>query len=242
MRQTITESMLLAVVGGAAGIAVAFGATRLILALAFRGSQFVPIDSAPSWPVLVFALLLCVLTGVVFGAAPAWINARANPADALRGAGRATEEGTSLPSRSLVVLQAAVSLVLLAGAGLLTVSLQRLEGQQFGFQTQGRLLVKIDPLFSGYSTEQLETFYRKASENLRRIPGVVNASFSMYSPMQGMNWEYRRPQYSGRWRLAITLLESRERALFRDHWDTRAARTRRRRTRQAEFATGRGHQ
>jgi predicted permease len=190
MRQTITESMLLAVVGGAAGIAVAFGATRLILALAFRGSQFVPIDSAPSWPVLVFALLLCVLTGVVFGAAPAWINARANPADALRGAGRATEEGTSLPSRSLVVLQAAVSLVLLAGAGLLTVSLQRLEGQQFGFQTQGRLLVKIDPLFSGYSTEQLETFYRKASENLRRIPGVVNASFSMYSPMQGMNWSY----------------------------------------------------
>jgi len=189
-RQTIAESVLLAVVGGGAGIAVAFGATRLILALAFRGSRFVPIDAIPSWPVLVFAFGLCVLTGVVFGAAPAWTNSHANPADALRGAGRGIAEGSSLPRRSLVVVQAALSLVLLAGAGLLTVSLQKLEHQQFGFQTQGRLLVKIDPQFMGYSVEQLASFYQKANENLRHIPGVVSASFSMYSPMEGMNWSY----------------------------------------------------
>ena len=189
-RQTITESVLLAVVGGIAGIAVAFVATRVILALTFRGSQFVPIDATPSWPVLVFAFALCVLTGVVFGAAPAWTNSRANPADALRGAGRGTTEGSSLPRRSLVVLQAAVSLVLLAGAGLATVSLQKLEHQQFGFQTPGRLLVKIDSTFNGYSPEQLGAFYRKADENLRQIPGVANASFSAYGPMEGMNSSY----------------------------------------------------
>ncbi len=190
VRQTITESVLLAVVGGTGGIAVAFGATRVILALAFRGSQFVPIEATPSWPVLVFAFVLCLLTGVAFGAAPAWINSRANPADALRGAGRAITEGSLLPRRSLVVLQAALSLVLLAGAGLLTESLQKLEHQRFGFQTQGRLLVKIDSTFNGYSPQQLAVFYRKADENLRHIPGVASASFSAYSPMEGMNRSY----------------------------------------------------
>jgi predicted permease len=190
MRQSITESALLAMLGGIVGIAVAFGATRLILALAFRGAQFVPIDATPSWPALVFAFALCALTGVVFGAAPAWINSRANPADALRGAGRAITEGSSLPRKSLVVLQAALSLVLLAGAGLLTVSLQKLEHQKFGFQTQGRLLVRLDSTFKGYSLGQLEAFYRKADENVRQVPGVIDASFSLYSPMEGMNWSF----------------------------------------------------
>jgi predicted permease len=190
MRQTITESVLLAGLGGVVGIAVALGATRVILALAFRGAQFVPIDATPSWPVLVFAFGLCALTSLVFGAAPAWINSRANPADALRGAGRAITQGSSLPRRSLVVLQAALSLVLLAGAGLLTVSLQKLEHQKFGFQTQGRLLVRLDSTFKGYSLGQLEAFYRKADENVRQIPGVMGASFSLYSPMEGMNWSF----------------------------------------------------
>jgi predicted permease len=190
MRQGIAESVLLAMLGGGVGIAVAFGATRVILALAFRGAEFVPIDATPSWPVLAFAFGLCAVTGVVFGAAPAWMNSRTNPADALRGAGRAITEGSSLPRRSLVVLQSALSLVLLAAAGLLTVSLQKLEHQRFGFQTPGRLLVRLDSTFKGYTPGQLEAFYRKAYENLRQIPGVEDASFSLYSPMEGMNWSY----------------------------------------------------
>ncbi len=119
IRQSLTESVLLSVIGGVAAILVAFAGTRVILALAFRGSEYVPIDAAPSWPVLLFAFALSLGTGVIFGAAPAWIGARANPADALRGAGRSHGERTTLPGKVLVVLQAALSLVLLAGAGLL---------------------------------------------------------------------------------------------------------------------------
>jgi predicted permease len=190
IRQSLTESVLLSVIGGVAAIVVAFAGTRVILALAFRGSQYVPIDAAPSWPVLLFAFALSVLTGMIFGAAPAWIGASANPADALRGAGRSKGERRSLPGKILVVLQAAMSLVLLAGAGLLTVSLQRLQHQQFGFETRGRMMVKIAPLHHGYSGEQLSGMYRRVEENLKRVPGVLNASFSLYSPMGGMNWSF----------------------------------------------------
>jgi predicted permease len=190
MRQTMTESVVLAALGGTAGIAVAFGGTRVILALAFRGAEFVPIDATPSWPVLLFAFALSLMTGVVFGVAPAWIGSRANPAEALRGAGRATRESMSLPRKSLVVLQAAMSLVLLAGAGLLAVSLQRLEHQQFGFQTRGRMLVKVDPRLAGYTSERLAGLYRQLESNLQGLPGVVSTSLSLYSPMEGMNWSF----------------------------------------------------
>jgi predicted permease len=191
VRQTMTESVLLAALGGAAGIAVAFGGTRVILALAFRGAEFVPIDATPSWPVLLFALALSLLTGVLFGVVPAWIGSRANPAEALRGTGRTTPEGMSLPRKSLVVLQAAMSLVLLAGAGLLTVSLQRLEHQQFGFQTRGRMLVKVDPRLAGYTSERLAGLYRQLESNLQELPGVVSTSLSFYSPLEDMNWTFR---------------------------------------------------
>ena len=86
IRQTLAESTLLAVIGGATAVAMAFAGTRLILALAFRGSDYVPIEATPSWPVLAFAFGLSLATGAIFGTAPAWIGSRANPADVLRGA------------------------------------------------------------------------------------------------------------------------------------------------------------
>ena len=190
IRQSLTESVLLSVIGGIAAILVAFAGTRVILALAFRGSTFVPIDAAPSWPVLLFAFGLSLVTGMIFGAAPAWIGSRANPADALRVAGRSQGERSSLPGKILVVSQAAMSLVLLAGAGLLTVSLQKLQHQQFGFETRGRMMVKIEPPSKGYSEQRLAEMYRSVAENLKQVPGVVSASFSLYSPMGGMNWSF----------------------------------------------------
>ena len=70
----LTESVLLAVIGGAAGLAVAYLGTRSILAIAFRGSDFIPIDPDPSMPVMLFSFVLALVTGVVFGVAPAWIT------------------------------------------------------------------------------------------------------------------------------------------------------------------------
>ncbi len=188
IREMLTESVLLALVGGAAGLFVAFNGTRAILLLAFRGAHYVPINPSPSLPVLGFAFLLSGITGIVFGVGPAWVTSHSDPAEALRGAGRSTRDRSSLPRRSLVVLQVALSLVLLVGAGLLTKSLHNLEEQSFGFETQGRLVVKIDPLLSGYTPERLSGLYRQLEERLTQIPGVLSASLSGYSPMSQSNW------------------------------------------------------
>jgi predicted permease len=188
VRLALTEGVLLGLLGGAVGLVVAYAGTRVILALAFRGAHYVPIDAAPSLPVLVFAAVLSLLTSVIFAAAPAWINSKASAGEALHGAQRNVHSGSSIPQKSLVVLQAALSLVLLAGAGLLAESLRNLEGQQFGFRTDGRLIVKIDPSLAGYTADHLQGLYRSLGDRLRQIPGVESVSFSLYSPMANMNW------------------------------------------------------
>ena len=119
IRQVLTESMLLAVAGGAVGLLVAIETRRAAGAPGVSWRTYVPIDSTPSLPVLGFTFLLSVVTGVVFGIAPAWSASRADPAAALRGAGRSASGRSTLPQKTLVVLQAALSLVLLAGAGLM---------------------------------------------------------------------------------------------------------------------------
>ncbi len=90
VRGALTESIVLAMMGGIAGIAVAFAGTRMILSLAF-GKDYVPINATPSLPVLAFAFAVSILTGVLFGIAPAWMTANTNPAEVLRGAGRSTD-------------------------------------------------------------------------------------------------------------------------------------------------------
>jgi len=189
--QTLTESVLLAILGGAGGLVVAFAGTRTILLVFFRGSRYVPINAVPSLPVLGFAFLLSLMTGVVFGLAPAWIMARSDPAEALRGAGRSTRDRSSLVQRSLVVLQVALSAVLLIGAGLLTQTLRNLENQRFGFEPQDRLVVRVNPAQAGYKTrENLYGLYQQLEQRLPQIPGVISASYSTYSPMRGDNWAF----------------------------------------------------
>lgn len=189
IRQILTESVLLSVIGGAVGIAVAFAASRGILALAFRGAtDYIPISAAPSWPVLAFAFALSLVTGVLFGIGPALLTSSANPAEALRGANRSTRDASSLPQKALVVLQAALSLVLLCGAMLLTLSLRNESRQTFGFQSEGRIVAGIDASNASYKAAQMPAFYRKLDNRLSQIPGVQSYSYQMYSPMSGDNW------------------------------------------------------
>ncbi len=187
MRQALTESIVLATIGGVAGIGLAFVGTKLILHLAFR-KAFVPIQATPSLPVLGFAFAASLITGVLFGVAPAWMTSRANPVEALRGANRSTGRATNWGQKSLVIIQAALSLVLLCAAGLLTRSLSNMQHQDFGFKTPNTYILHVDPQMAGYKPEQLEALYRQLRENLSAIPGVRAVSFSMYTPMEGNNW------------------------------------------------------
>jgi len=189
--QKLIESILLAAAGGAAGLYVAYAGTRTILLLAFRGAHFIPISPTPSLPVLGFAILLSLITGVVFGVAPAWIGSRSDPADALRGAGRSTSDRSAVVQKPLVILQVAFSIVLLIGTGLLTQSLRNLEGQHFGFVTEGRLIVSISPALAGYTSDKLPGLYQRLEEALPQIPSVLSASLSGYSPLGGNNWNDR---------------------------------------------------
>ncbi len=188
MRQMLTEGVLLAMFGGVAGILVAFIGTRAILLMAFRGAKYVPVEATPSLSVLAFAFVLSLITGIFFSVVPAWIASHAHPAETLRGAGRSTRDNSALPQKLFVVLQAALSLILLVGAGLMVQSLRNLESQQFGFESQSRLIVRLNPALAGYTADRLPGLYRELQDRFSRMPGVLSASLALHSPMDGWNW------------------------------------------------------
>lgn len=188
LRQMLTESLVLSTLGGLVGLAVAYAGTRMLLTLAFPNSPEMPVHASPSPAVLGFAFSLSLLTGVVFGLAPAWVTARAQPAEVLRGANRTTRTSSSLLQRSLVVLQVALSLVLLVGAGLLSTSLNKLEHKNFGLETENRIVLHIDAESAGYKPDQLQALYNLIEEKLHAIPGVQRVGLATYSPLEGDNW------------------------------------------------------
>ncbi len=188
IRQLLTESVLLACLGGAAGVAAAYAGTGMILSLAFPEARHLPIEAAPSLPVLGFAFLLSVLTGVGFGLVPAWLTSRSGPAQDLRGANRSTGEHVSFQQKALIVLQAALSLILLVSAGLLTRSLSNLEHQKFGIQTANRFVAHIDPAGAGYTPPKLPALYASLEREFGAFPGVENVGLALYSTLEGNNW------------------------------------------------------
>ncbi len=185
--QALTESILLAIGGGIAGLLVATAAARLLLALAFHSSHFLPISTAPSLVVLAFAFGLALVTGIIFGAAPAWLMTRTDPAEALRGSGRGTRDRSSFTRKALLVVQATLSVVLVAGATMLARSLNKLEHQDFGFQVRGRVEVDLNNPPSSYTQPQLAALYRQLEEQLNRLPGVQGSGMAMYNPLTD-NW------------------------------------------------------
>jgi predicted permease len=185
--QALTESVLLALGGAIAGLLVAVAAARLLLALAFHSAHFLPISPMPSLVVLAFAFGLALVTGVIFGAAPAWFATRTDPAEALRGSGRSTSDHSSFARKGLLVLQAASSVVLVAGATMLARSLSKLEHQDFGYQVQGRVVVELHNPPASYTEAKLAALYRDLEERLNRLPGVQGSGLALYNPLTN-NW------------------------------------------------------
>lgn len=191
IRKSLVECVMLAAIGGALGIAVAYAGTRLILHLAFQNggpNNYVPIQASPSLPVLLFTLGISVLTGIIFGIAPAWMTSHADPIEALRGANRSLGSGQSWAQKSLIIAQGAMSLVLLSTAALLGQSLRNLEHQNFGFETQGRYIAWINPNLGNYKPEELLPLFRQIDDSLLQIPGVRMVAPALYAPMSGDSW------------------------------------------------------
>lgn len=187
VRQLLTESLVLAVIGGLSALAVSYGGADLLLKLAFPSSQDVPIHATPSPLVLGFALALSLVTGVLFGVAPAWLSAGVQPGDALRRGSRTTTGGASILQRALVVMQAALSLVLLVGAGLFTQSLSKLEHFDMKLDVTNRYILHFDPQSAGYTSAQLVSLYQMIEERFHQIPGIVKVGLSTYTPMESYN-------------------------------------------------------
>ncbi len=189
IRQLLTESMLLAVFGGVASLIVSYAGAGLLLAMVFSGEERIPIDASPALPVVGFALALSLVTGILFGLAPAWIASQTQPADALRTSTRTASGSASMVQRSLVVMQAALSLVLLVAAGLFAQSLNKLQAVDMHLDTRDRYIVHINPQAAGYRPSQVEQLYRTIEARFHALPGDVNIGISIYTPMEGNNWE-----------------------------------------------------
>ncbi len=141
---------------------------------------------------LLFALALSLATGLIFGIAPAWMTSHAEPIEAIRGTrgGKGSHRGSGWARKTLVVMQAAISLVLVSAAEMLGQSLRNLGQQNFGFDSGGKYLVSIDPKISNYKQEQLAPLFREIEEQLRLTPGVQSVGSVLAAPLTGWVWKH----------------------------------------------------
>jgi predicted permease len=186
--QLLTESVLLSGMGGLLGLAVSYLGAHALLALAFPNQQNMPVTALPSPLVIGFAFALSLVTGVLFGLAPALMAARTQPADALRSNARTTAQGASFLQRVLVVLQAALSLVLLVAAGLFAESLNKAQSVDMKLDPTNRYIAHFNPQAAGYKNTEVELLYQAIVDRFHAIPGVLKVGLSTYTPMEANNW------------------------------------------------------
>jgi predicted permease len=178
IRQLLTESVLLAALGGAVGVLFALWGKRALLALSDKDTGILPsqVDLNLNWRVLVFTLAVSLLTGVLFGLAPAWRATRLDLATSLKQSRRTTGTVSRL-SKGLIVAQVALSLLLLVGAGLFIRTLYNLQHVSLGFNQGNLLLFRLQAEQGGYKDERLVQFYRQLFARLDKLPGVRAATF-----------------------------------------------------------------
>jgi predicted permease len=180
IRQLLTESLMLSVLGGALGLLFAVWIKDGLLAVSdWAGRGMRALEPQLDWRVLGFTLALSLVTGIVFGLAPAWRSTRLDLTPSLKESGRTSSAvHRSWLSRGLVVVQVALSLLLLVGAGLFVRTLLNLQRVDPGFNTQNLLLFDIEPALIGYKDEPLRQLYQQISERVETVPGVQGVTFS----------------------------------------------------------------
>ena len=181
IRQMLTESILLSVLGGVAGVALAGWASKFLLWMVSNGGETLPLNVAPDARVLMYTTLLTVATGILFGLAPALRATRVELSSSLKeGRGSVSARTGNLLARALIVSQVALSAVLLIGAGLFVRSLANLRNIDTGFSTQNVLVVEVDTESLGYKDDDPRQIgvYRQVEQRVSEIPGIRSASFS----------------------------------------------------------------
>jgi putative ABC transport system permease protein len=186
-RQLLTESVLLAALGGAAGAVLAMWGTDLIVALSPEGITRIS-ETRVDARVLAFTAFISLATGVAFGLAPALIISGTNLAESLREGARGATSGvhTNRTRGLLVIVEVALALVLVVGAGLLIQSLVRLQQVELGFDPRDVVTFNVAmPTDGNTSPQQIAGFYQQLTERLKALPGVVNASVVFQLPLSG---------------------------------------------------------
>ena len=189
IRQLLTESVMLATLGGAVGVLFALWGKSALVALSDKYTGILPngVDLSLNMRVLAFTLGVSLLTGVLFGLAPAWRATKLDLATSLKQSRRTTGAVSRL-SKGLIVAQVALSLLLLVGAGLFIRTLYNLQGVNIGFNQENLLLFRLQPQQAGYKGERLSRFYEQLFERLDYLPGVRAATFGKVSLIAHDNW------------------------------------------------------
>ena len=195
VRQMLTESVTLSVAGGALVVLLAiWGVDAMTALISSNADRPFPFVVSPDWRVLIFTLSISLLTGIFFGLAPALRSTRVDLAPALKENAQSLPGGETRPGRwfhlgrALVVIQVALSMIVLIGAGLFVRTLQNLHAVNPGFDTSNLLLFGIDPTLEKYSDSKIENLYRQLQERLAALPGVTSVSYSSDALLSGGLW------------------------------------------------------
>lgn len=184
IRQLLTESLLLAVLGAAFGLVVAFFGSRVLVSFLLAGQRGVALDAKPDVHVLAFTLLVGFATGILFGIAPALWSVRVELSSNLKGEESAVFGHLTWP-KAFVSFQVALSLLLLIGAGLFLKSLDKLRTLDLGFDKHDVLVVSADPTLIGYSQDRARAFYQEVRDRIAHLPGVLSVSLSNIGLLTG---------------------------------------------------------
>ena len=188
VRQLVTESLLLAVVGGALGVMVAWIALRLVVNLVPPGTLPESVVLAFDWRLTAFTAVLTLATGLLAGSFPAWHGARVSLAGALAAGGRGSSRGLGRVRAALAVVEVAAAVLLVSGAGLLVRTLMALDDVDPGYRADSVLTMSVGLPVARYRTpQQALGFYRAVERRVTAIPGVRNVSFGGSLPLDGWN-------------------------------------------------------
>jgi predicted permease len=192
VRQSLIETLLLSLAGGAGGLALAFAVTRALIAFVSQGTDHIAINPNPDTTVLLFTLGVSLATALLFGLAPALNAARTNSAVSLSSNARTAQSSGGRASRfwpkTLVTAQVMLSLLLLVGAGLFLRTLNNLQNQDYGFERTHLLLAEFNAKLVGYKPSQTPALHQQLIERLSALPGVRSAALCLTPPISGGNW------------------------------------------------------